>query len=300
MRESLDRSHYQLLLALRDTSQLRRAADRLAISASAASHRLREAERRSGLQLTTPKGRSIHLTPAGLHLADVAASLEATIESAEATARWIQTSQEASVRFALDYYDALPWLPDVFSADSTHRLDLVRVGYNETTSAIESRVADFGLAVTPSAAPDDQPGCVPLGADKIVALVPADHPAADRGRFPADSIAGTTYLSAGRTPEPGFVYERFFEPRHVHPPKARFVDSLATCIQLVEAGHGVCFQPRLALPHQLTDAVAVPLEGNQLHAYWYGLHRPEPNPSTAELIAVIHQCIEQHRERIRQ
>ncbi len=61
---SLDRAHYQLLLALDRRGTISAAATELFITQSAASQRLREAERRLGFPLTTRQGRTVALTPA--------------------------------------------------------------------------------------------------------------------------------------------------------------------------------------------------------------------------------------------
>ena len=75
LHESLERQHIDLLVALRHSGKLATAAQLVHISASAASHRLKEAERRLGVALTATDGRSIRLTPAGLHLAEIGFSI---------------------------------------------------------------------------------------------------------------------------------------------------------------------------------------------------------------------------------
>ncbi|MEH6526786.1 MAG: LysR family transcriptional regulator, partial [Sneathiella sp.] len=65
----IDWRHYQLLLAIRDTGGLTAAAKQLGVTQPAASHQIREAERRLGLQLVERQGRLLVLTPAGEKLA---------------------------------------------------------------------------------------------------------------------------------------------------------------------------------------------------------------------------------------
>src|SRR6056297_1898954 len=126
--ESLDRHHVELIVAVARTEHLARAARELNISPSAASHRLAEAERRLGIDLTTASGRSIALTPAGLHLAEVGDAAHRSLRSAEETARWMNSTERAAVRLAIDFYDTAPWferLPD--QPELPAQVDFVRV-----------------------------------------------------------------------------------------------------------------------------------------------------------------------------
>ena len=62
---SLDRSHFQLLAALREYGRLGDAGRALHLSPSAASHRLAEAERRAGVELTVGVARTISAVASG-------------------------------------------------------------------------------------------------------------------------------------------------------------------------------------------------------------------------------------------
>ena len=150
MHESLDRPHLDLLVAVRHTGHLGRAATQLAISPSAASHRLKEAERRLGVTLTVAEGRSLRLTDAALHLADVAEVATASMRSAEETARWMNSTDRATVRIALDFYDTAPWFERLVESDDlTVDVDFVRTPYFATVDFVERRRVDLGLIVVP-------------------------------------------------------------------------------------------------------------------------------------------------------
>ena len=117
--DSLDNRHTDLLVALRHTGHLGQAAALLSISPSAASHRLKEAERRLGVGLTVAAGRSLRLTPAALHLAEVAEGARSSLRAAEETARWMASSASPTVRLALDFYDTAPWFGQLLGSDES-------------------------------------------------------------------------------------------------------------------------------------------------------------------------------------
>lgn len=262
--QPLDRTHVQLLLALRDTGRLALAADALTISASAASHRLREAERRVGTLLAEPDGRTLRLTPAGRHLADAGAISEATIRSAEDTARWIGAGHIPRVRLAADFYDTTPWFEHLVGAEDAV-VSVVRVGYEEGPRAVERRTADIAIALRPSA-PADAP---PLAHDELAAVVPADHPAAERGELLVDDVVDAMYLTAGQTPRSGFEHHGFMAPAGAFPQRLVRVESVAMILQLVAAGRGISIQPRLALgPATRWGLAVVPLAGVAIPVRW--------------------------------
>ena len=148
MHESLERQHIDLLVALRHSGKLASAAAVLHISASAASRRLQEAERRLGVELTVAEGRSIRLTSAGLHLAEVGEIAQSSLRSAEETARWMNSADRPAVRIALDFYDTAPWFEQLIGLpDLSSDVDFVRVGHDQTVDSVERLVTDLGVVV---------------------------------------------------------------------------------------------------------------------------------------------------------
>ncbi|MDX1690362.1 MAG: LysR family transcriptional regulator [Acidimicrobiia bacterium] len=280
----LDRHHYQLLLAFRDTGHLGRAADRLAISPSAASHRLREAERRLGVTLAEPHGRSLRLTAAGTRLAATAAAAEATLRAGEDAARWLGSTARPTVRLALDFFDRAPWFYRYGGIGRfPFRVDVVRVSYGGAAEAVARRIVDIGFRVVAAEGPDGEI----VGEDVLAAAVPTDHPAAERGVFEPADVTSAPYLTAGEAPEPGFETERFLEPAGVFPENLVMIESMSTILQLVAAGRGLTIQPRTALIPTFEGTVVVPLSGSPIPVRWEILTRPDPSDDVAVLVEAI-------------
>lgn len=287
MHDSLDRQHIELLVALQDTGQLGRAADALHLSPSAASHRLKEAERRLGVALTVVDGRSIELTSAGLHLAEIGGVARQLMRSAEETARWMSSADRPAVRVALDFYDTAPWFERLIgSAQLPCDLDFIRIGFADVASAVSSRRVDLGVTVAPLGEATRGPRT--LMADELVGVVRADHPAVERGELEPDDVVGATYLTAGDRPSQGFEHHEFFEPAGVRPGRLRKVESLAMILRLMRRFGGLTIQPAVALDFAPLDDLAVlPLAGPSITVQWSVELRADPTENEVAIAEAI-------------
>jgi len=291
--ESLERHHIDLLVALRHSGKLAGAADMLHISASAASRRLQEAERRLGVELAIAEGRSIRLTSAALHLAEVGEIAQSSLRSAEETARWMSSADRPAVRIALDFYDTAPWFEQLIGlTDLPSDVDFLRVGYDETTDSVARRVTDLGVIAVAADAPH---GNV-LSADHLVGVVSATHPAASRGELLPSDIVDATYVTAGDRPIHGFEHHEFFEPAGVRPHRLRKVESLAMALRLIRSFGGITVQPTLALrTPPLAGLVAVPLAGPPILIRWELVLRPNPDDDELAMAGAIRQLVDANR-----
>ncbi len=294
MHQSLDRHHFQLLAALRDTGRLRRAAEILHISPSAASHRLKEAERRLGVTLAVPSGRSLQLTASGSHLADVAAATETALRSSENVARWIGSDTVPTVRLAMGFHDSAPWFTQVGGhSDDELRVDVVRVGYGLDPDAVERRSADLAIQLVPVGPAAD----IVVATDRLMAAVPAEHPAAERGRLLPHDVVDFNYLTAGAGPELGFEHSEFMVPAGVTPGRILRVESVSLILSLVVAGRGLTIQPELCLPEPAgqrwrstwpsAGLSIVPLDGGDIPVRWRAVIRPDADPPTLTVLETI-------------
>lgn len=282
--ESLERHHYQLLLAFKELGHLGRAADALSISPSAASHRLREAERRLGVKLTERVGRSLRLTRAGAHLADAAAASESTLQAGEEASRWLESTARPTVRVALDFYDRAPWFYRYGGFGMfPFRVDIIRVPYGGSRDAVARRIVDVGVIVTSRRSQDTRL----LATDELAAAVPADHPAAARGHLLPEEIASLPYMTAGERPEPGFEFESFLQPAGVYPEDIVMIESVSVILQLVAIGRGITILPRMAVTPTPSGATTVPLHDVTVPVYWEAMTREDPYENTETLLEAI-------------
>ncbi len=278
MHMSLDRSHFQLLAALREHARLGDAARSLHLSPSAASHRLAEAERRAGTRLTESVGRTLKFTRAGAHLAEAAVELELATERALLTAQWMGSDEPSRIRVAVGFYDTAGWLLDTFTPPPGQpRIELLRYRDPDLVEAVRSNEADIAIAPWPK-----QPtglGSVDLGTDTLVAAVAAGSPMADGDPVEATELYNQTFLTSDYRATRGFEFHEFFLAADTVPTTVVQVQSLEMLLRLVGQGHGVTIQPSLVLtwnrPHRTVEIV--PLAGRQITVHWSATHRRDAN-----------------------
>ncbi|MET1416649.1 LysR family transcriptional regulator [Roseibium sp. HPY-6] len=242
----LDRSHLQLLIGLARNKSLSRAAEAQNITQSAASQRLREAERRLGVSLTQKQGRSLTLTNAAEHLVEKALVAERILAEAEAEAQWISRASGPRLRLVLTVFDRLDivTLSDVLERRGIG-LTLLRRMPEQVGSLLTDGLADAVLTLEQHA---------PLGhlrthvtQDHLVAVCAPGHPFAMADEVTAELVSHERYFTYSEQPGAGFEYEHFFSPAGVMPTRVERIESSVSLIDLVAAGRGVSVLPRLSV-----------------------------------------------------
>ncbi len=257
---SLDRAHYQLLLALDRRGTISAAATDLFITQSAASQRLREAERRLGFPLTMRDGRTVALTPAAQRLVQAAYESERALDAAEADARWLGSSREPALQLAVDVHDVCWWLPTVLAElnEDPHAasIELVRsLAGDGLTMVLEGR-ADAVISPNVSAL---APRSHPLFDDQLVAVVSTTHPLAQRAALTADDFVDADYVTYSTTPQAGFEHATFFAPRRVWPKRILRIESISALLDVVAFGLWTSVLPRWTVPAG-RSIVTIPLD----------------------------------------
>jgi LysR family transcriptional regulator for metE and metH len=292
---SLDRPHLQLLAAVEQHGQLGAAARALHISASAASHRMRDAERRVGIALVEQHGRIVRLTPAGRYLAEASHSVEQQLLDAEVVAALIDNGRRPRVTVAIDFYDTAPWIVDLIAGEVS--VDAVRVPVDGAVAALRRRVVD--LAVIPVSVIPTGISTTHLCDDHLVAVVPATSPLATLRALDAAELSRHPYLAAGLDPQRGFEFRELFAPTGHAPHHIVRIESLHTILAVVANGDGVTIQPSAAVPDDPRIARR-PLHPKPILVRWIACTAEAPSDELADLIRRIGvnlsaRVTEQHR-----
>jgi LysR family transcriptional regulator, regulator for metE and metH len=265
---SLDRSHYQLLLTLERRGTITAAASDLFITQSAASQRLREAERRLGFPLIVRHGRTVALTPAAQRLVQAAHVSERALDAAEADARWLGSSREPALQLAVDVLDVSWWLPSVLAGleriAGAATIELVRSLAGDGLTMVLDGRAD--AIITPGAIPV-APRARPLFYDPLVAVVANTHPLAQRAALTPEDFVDADYAASSTTPQEGFEHETFFAPRRVWPKRILRLESISALLDVVAAGRWTSVLPRWTVPAG-RSIVTIPLDPSPPPISW--------------------------------
>ncbi len=274
--------HYRILLAIQESGSLTAAGKAVGLTQSAASHQVKEAERRLGAELVLRRGRSLRLTEAGQALASAAATCAPLLLEAETKAREISRIGWQRLRVAFGPQDGLSWVPDVAShlrsASDSLQLDLIAIEQGQATKQLRLGNADLALEVGNSACAGLR-RCH-LGDDELVCIFPADtisrKPKSDES-VTVQEIASETYFAHSLVPQTGFELDAFFQPADDRPTHVAQVQSVPAIIALVAAGQGVSIQPRSAVAAALRDGSvrARSLAPKEIWQPWFLYARPD-------------------------
>ena len=293
----LDRHHLQLLAAIAAEGQLGAAARSLHLSPSAASHRIREAERRLDVTLLERHGRTVTLSAAGRLLATVAQSTERQLLRAEQASRWMRSPTETGrLRVGVGAFDTLAWLDQAFDPGTVARLNAHSVDVITVRSGSEQqalRAGEIDLALTASAEPNKRATHHHLADDRLVAVLPAGFPDFGDGptgrRFEPHHARDVDFLSLSFEPIDGWELDRFLDPVESEPRSMRLVDRASLLLRMVAAGHGITIQPTRAVPTGLLEsgAIVVAELSMRLPIHWYAVTTVDPGDKVRTLVDLL-------------
>ncbi|MBB3139699.1 LysR family transcriptional regulator [Halomonas organivorans] len=241
----LDRTHWMLLAALKESGSITLAASTLNITQSAASQRLREAERRLGVRLVIKQGRALVLTEAGETIATAARAAAPMLQSAESDAIWQGKRSVNRVRVAWSHFDSsgLASMLLRLGRRMEPRVDLefVRVSGERPAASLGSDVAD--LMLLPGAIEVPNLDSRRLFRDRLVAVVAANSLLCSRQALSPEDFQGERFLTYGLRPEPGWEYDLFFERGRRFPTEVSRIESIELICCLVASGEGISILP---------------------------------------------------------
>lgn len=285
----LDLRHLAMLRTIADCGSVTRAADRLGVTQSALTHRLREAERRLDAELFGRTGNRLHLTPAGERLYSTAVAVIEDLERAEADVRVLAEQQRTVVRLGQGTYSRFHWYPDFARTldDPDLELDIVARAAREPLTCLLEGAADV---VTVHGVQQEQRRLrwLRLASDPLVAIMAPSHPLADKPYVEAADFVNERYITYSMQPAPGFEWQRLFRSARLRPRRMSVVGVPEAIIDLVRAGFGVSILSQWAVAPEIEDGtlVARPVGRAGLDLHWWAVLRAdEPDDGPAARVA---------------
>ena len=186
---SLNISHLQLIQTLVEEHTLTRTAQRLHLTQSALSHQLRNLEESLGIEIFHRLGKRMQLTQAGERLLRTAQTVLTELQSVEEDIRKLTEGRTGAIRFSTECYTCYHWLPPLIERYRRHfpQIDVQIVA--EATQRPGQALLDgrLDLAIMHNPEQNDRVQYHPLFQNELVAIVPPDHPFAERKPLqPAD------------------------------------------------------------------------------------------------------------------
>ncbi|NUR88704.1 MAG: LysR family transcriptional regulator [Nonomuraea sp.] len=228
-------------------------------SQPAISRRIRELERSVGAALFERTGRRVRLSGAGRALLPYAQAALAAIRDGERAVRDQAREPGAALTLSLaivgtladsHIVDALRAFESRFPETSVE----VRTATSREVSAlVRSGEASLGLRYFPDA--DAGLESVPLGAERLLVIVPAGHRVTGTRLPDLRAFQGERWLGfppeRGRPDSFGHVLERRLPAAGLVDPPITWIDSLTAQKRLVQAGLGVALMPESSVREEL-------------------------------------------------
>ncbi len=255
----MDTKKYEVFEKIVECSSLTRAAEELGLTQSGVSHVLAALEEEFGFPLLRRSRVGARLTPEGEALMPRVREVLRSQERLEQAAAELRGLAAGTVRVATFTSVAVHWLPGMLREFQAlyPRVEfrLFNGDYHDVDRWLSDGSADVGFVALPT---ELRCPCTPLKEDRLLAVLPKDHPLAALEVCPAAAVAREPFISLLETSDDDA--RRALEAAGVTP-NVRFTtkDDYAI-IAMVEQGLGVSIMPELLLTGREDGVALRPLE----------------------------------------
>lgn len=244
---------YEVFARVVELGSLTRAAESLRLTQSGVSHALSDLEAELGFSVLVRSRRGVRLTDEGAAVLPVIRSILAEQERLNQVVSSIHGLALGTVRIGTFTSVAVHWLPPILKSFQAQHpnitFKLQNGDYHDVEQWLESGEVDLGFVALPTRT---RCACTPLMEDKLLAILPLDHPLADLPRFPIAMVKHEPFISLLESSD--HDTRRALDAEGVRP-NIKFVtkDDYAI-IAMVENGLGISIMPALLLQGR-TDRV---------------------------------------------
>ena len=256
--------HLRYFLAVAETGSLTVAAERrLHTSQPSLSRQIRDLEDEVGAELFNRSARGVELTAAGKAFLDHARLALTQVDAAVEAAR--RAAQPTKQVFALGFLTGqeMTWLPRAMQVlrDELPNIDVTVSSHYSPDLADALARGKLDLAFL-RAEPGFDLDYRVVSREKLIALMPSDHPLTERKTIRPEDLAGKPFIMASNKAKVlHAVIEQYLEQNGVNITLEHGVDNLAMAMSLVASTRGLALMPEYANNLLPWSVVSRPLEG---------------------------------------
>lgn len=241
----LEIRHLRSLLAIRETGNLARAAERLHVTQSALSHQIKSLEQYFEAPLFLRNSKPLRLTPAGEKLIELARQVLPLVEGAENDLHRVARGELGRLHIAIECHACFEWLAPVLNRyrQQWPQIEVdIRVGVSfEALPALQKGEVDLVISSDPLKSTDLQ--FAELFDYEALLVMPADHPLVRKKRIQPTDLAEETLITYPVNRQRLDVFSRFLQPAGVEPAAVRQSELTSVILLLVASGRGVAVLP---------------------------------------------------------
>ena len=249
---------YEVLLRVVELGSLTKAAEASGCSQSAVSHILNDLEEEFGFTILKRSRGGVQLTENGAKILPSIRGILNYNEHLNQTVASIRGLDTGVIRIGTVTSVAVQWLPGILKRFTEEHpgieFKLYNGDYGDVTTWLSEGSIDVGFLALPA---DINCECIPLMEDRMLAVLPKDHPYADLPKFPVAQVQYESYISLLESSD--------HDTRNIWSnagvmPNIRFTskDDYAI-IAMVEQGLGISIMPELLLQDHMNNVAVLEL-----------------------------------------
>ena len=250
---------YEAFMRTVELRSITRAAESLGVTQSAVSHMISSLEGELGFALLRRSRSGAYPTADGERVIPAIRGILSSQEQLEQTASAIRGLDRGTVRIGTFTSVGVHWLPGIiasFQAEYPNvELKLMSGDYHDVEQWLTDGSADLGFVPLPT---QIKGVITPLLEDRLLAVVPADHPLAGAGAFPVAELGRETFIGLLETSDRDA--RSALECAGVTPQIKYTTKDDYAVIAMVECGLGVSIMPELLLRSRSEGVRCLPLD----------------------------------------
>ncbi len=250
----METRHLRLIKTIADEKGITKSLGKLFLTQSAVSHQLKDIEDRLGAKLFYRTKNQWILTEEGKVIYDTAEKVLAELDQAADTINAMREGNAGIIRLSTECFTSYHWIP-AFMVKMKARFPNIEVNINMQAShdTLERLLNnDIDLGITSEPMNDKSIKYIELFLDEIVAVLPKDHPLAEKKYLEAEDFANQTLIIHTPPVETVAVYKYFLKENKIEPKQVTAMPLTQVALEMVKNGTGILTMPKWEL-----DAFAI-------------------------------------------
>lgn len=286
---------YQAFLTVVEHGNITQAAEAMGYTQSAVSRIIADLELTWDVQLLTRGRTGVVLTSAGEELLPYLRAVCNAQKELEERVGELHGLTKGTIRIGTFSSVSIHWLPSIMSTFLVRYPDInfhlrTSMEYAEIEDWVANGEVDCGFIGLPATQKLDT---IFLCRDRILAILPPDHPLADAPSYPISRFGEESFIRLDEDRDREYV--RIFDACGMKPAAQYSVNDDNALVAMAASGLGVSLLPELVLQGAAYHVVAKPLDPPCYRDIGLALrHTERPSPATTRFVAHVQDWISQY------
>ena len=280
-------NRYEVFLKTTEIGNITKTAETLGYTQSGVSHAINSLEEECGFQLFIRSKFGVRLTEDGHRILPVIQEIVNSREKLRQTIATINGLEIGTIRVGSFSSASVNWLPKIIKKFREQHpnieFQLMNGDYEEVNAWIAAGTIDCGFVTMPG---EDGFEAFPLIRDRLLVIVPKDHPFSNAPYFPFEQMAQEAFILPGE----GANYDlgRLLRSSHVKPNVVFSASDDYATIAMVACGLGISVLPELILQGATPEICAVNLEQESYRTIGIAVRAAQAaSPATQQFVAFV-------------